>query len=172
MKLPLVLVIEDNKFAYSTPLAKQMAIERVSDRALSYGVPSVMVDGNDMLAVYDAARTAVDRARAGGGPSVIGVDTMRMRGHAEHDDMRYVDRALLEEWTAKDPIPRFRRHLVEQAGVSEAQLEELDRTTKRYVLDEADLALAMPEADGATVGEGVFAPSAFPARLELVRPPF
>lgn len=173
LKLPFVLVIEDNKYAFSTPIARQMAIERVSDRALSYGIPSVMVDGNDMLAVYDAAKEAVGRARGGGGPSVIGVDTMRMKGHAEHDDMRYVDKALLAEWTARDPIQRYRNHLIEQSTATEAELADLDRQTKAYAEAESQLALEMPMPDPATAGTGVFAgPDTFPAHLELVRSPF
>ena len=89
-KLPLVVVAEDNKYAYSTPIAKQMAITRIDERAAAYGIPHEMVDGNDMLAVYDVAKRMVDRARAGGGAALIGVDTMRMQGHAQHDDARYV----------------------------------------------------------------------------------
>lgn len=173
LKLPFVLVIEDNKYAYSTPIARQMAIERVSDRALSYGIPSVMIDGNDMLAVYDAAAEAVGRARDGGGPSVIGVDTMRMRGHAEHDDMRYVDKALHAEWTARDPIPRYRNHLIEQSIATEAELADLDRQTKAHAEAESQEALDMPMPDPTTAAAGVFAgPGTFPAHLELVRSPF
>ena len=89
-RVPLVVVAEDNKYAYSTPIAKQMAIKRIDERAAAYGIPHELVDGNDMLAVYDVAKRMVDRARAGEGASLIGVDTMRMQGHAQHDDARYV----------------------------------------------------------------------------------
>ncbi len=106
-KLPLVVIAEDNKFAYSTPIAKQMAIPRIDLRAEAYGVPHEMVDGNDMLAVYEASVRAVARARAGDGPTLLGVDTMRMRGHAEHDDMRYVPKELLAEWEARDAIAQI-----------------------------------------------------------------
>ena len=106
-KIPLVVVAEDNKFAYSTPISKQMAITRIDERAAAYGIPHEMVDGNDILAVYDVAKRMVDRARAGEGASLIGIDTMRMQGHAQHDDARYVPKALIEQWAAKDPIARY-----------------------------------------------------------------
>ena len=110
-KLPLVVVAEDNKYAYSTPIAKQMAITRIDERAAAYGIPHEMVDGNDILAVYDVAKRMVDRARAGEGASLIGVDTMRMQGHAQHDDARYVPKPLLEEWADEGSaraVPRRR----------------------------------------------------------------
>src|SRR5688572_28134908 len=100
-KAALVVVAEDNKFAYSTPISKQMAITRIDDRAASYGVPHELVDGNDMLAVYDAAKRMVDDARAAKGAGLIGVDTMRMQGHAQHDDARYVPKELLAGWEKK-----------------------------------------------------------------------
>src|SRR5207237_2132929 len=103
-KLPLVVIAEDNKYAYSTPIAKQMAITRIDERAASYGIPHELVDGNDILAVYDAAKRMVDRARAGEGTSLLGVDTMRMQGHAQHDDARYVPPEMLDEWVKKDPL--------------------------------------------------------------------
>src|SRR6476646_1126189 len=94
-RIPLVVVAEDNKFAYSTPIARQMAIKRIDERASSYGIPHELVDGNDMLAVYDVAKRMVDSARAGGGAQLVGVDTMRMQGHAQHDDARYVPAAVM-----------------------------------------------------------------------------
>ena len=100
-KAPLVVVAEDNKYAYSTPISKQMAIARIDERAAAYGIPHEMVDGNDMLAVYDVAKRMVDRARAGEGASLVGVDTMRMQGHAQHDDARYVPKTLMDEWAKR-----------------------------------------------------------------------
>ncbi len=138
--LPLVVVAEDNKYAYSTPIAKQMAISRIDERAAAYGIPHEMVDGNDMLAVYDVARRMVDRARAGGGPSLIGVDTMRMQGHAQHDDARYVPKALLESWAARDPIARFRQRLIDDGYASRQDLEDIDDMAKDYVAEEASAA--------------------------------
>lgn len=172
-KLPLVVVAEDNKYAYSTPISKQMAIKRIDERAASYGIPHELVDGNDMLAVYDAATRMVDRARAGGGAQLLGVDTMRMQGHAQHDDARYVPKAVIDEWTAKDPIVRFRRTLVERGAAREKQIADIDATIKDYAAKEADIAAAEPMPDPATVARGVYAGDdvAVP-RVELVKSPF
>lgn len=156
-KLPLVVIAEDNKYAYSTPIRQQMAIERLDWRAEAYGIPHEMVDGGDMLAVYDAAHRAVAHARAGGGPSLVAVDVMRLRGHAEHDDMRYVPPALLEEWTARDGLPRYRRELAATGVASEAELDAIDADCRARAGREADLAEAMPLPDAATAGRGVYA---------------
>jgi pyruvate dehydrogenase E1 component alpha subunit/2-oxoisovalerate dehydrogenase E1 component alpha subunit len=172
-KIPLIVVAEDNKFAYSTPVSKQMGITRIDERAASYGIPHELVDGNDMLAVYDVARRMVDRARGGGGASLIGIDTMRMQGHAQHDDARYVPKAMLEEWAAKDPIARFRRHLLDNSVATEKDLDDIDALTKRYAADEADQAEQSPMPDPATVTRGVYAGDDYAVpRLELVKSPF
>jgi pyruvate dehydrogenase E1 component alpha subunit/2-oxoisovalerate dehydrogenase E1 component alpha subunit len=172
-KLPLVVVAEDNKYAYSTPIAKQMAIARIDERACSFGIPHELVDGNDMLAVYDVAKTMVDRARAGGGASLIGVDTMRMHGHAQHDDARYVPKELLDRWTALDPLARFRTVIVERGAASENQLDDIDRMTRGYAAKEADLAVDEPMPDPATVARGVYAGDDFASpKVELVKSPF
>ena len=172
-KIPLVVVAEDNKYAYSTPIAKQMAITRIDERAAAYGIPHELVDGNDMLAVYDVARRMVDRARAGEGAALIGIDTMRMQGHAQHDDARYVPKAMVEEWTAKDPIARFRRHLVDTSTATAKELDEIDAMTKNLAAEEARLAEDDPMPDPATVARGVYAGDDFAVpRLELVKSPF
>ena len=172
-KAPLVVVAEDNKFAYSTPIAKQMAITRIDERAAAYGIPHAMVDGNDILAVYDVAKRMVDRARAGEGASLIGVDTMRMQGHAQHDDARYVPKALLEEWQAKDPIARFTKVLLERGAADENRIAEIDRMAKSYAAEEADEAEKSPMPDPDSVVRGVYAGDdhAQP-KLEFVKSPF
>ncbi len=134
-----------------------MAIARIDQRAEAYGVPHEMVDGNDMLAVYEASSRAVARARAGEGPSLIGVDTMRMRGHAEHDDMRYVPKELLAEWEARDAIARYRAGLLGEQLATARELDDLDRRAHEHARDEADLAEGEPMPDPATVGQGVYA---------------
>ena len=173
-KIPLVVVAEDNKYAYSTPIAKQMAITRIDERAASYGVPHELVDGNDMLAVYDVAKRMVDNARAGGGAQLIGVDTMRMQGHAQHDDARYVPKAVLDEWAAKDPLERFKKVLIqERQTASEKDFADIDRMTKEYAATEADLAVDEPMPDPATVARGVYAGDDFAIpKVELVTSPF
>jgi TPP-dependent pyruvate/acetoin dehydrogenase alpha subunit len=172
-KAPLVVVVEDNKYAYSTPIAKQMAITRIDERAASYGIPHELVDGNDMLAVYDAAKRMVDRARAGEGASLLGVDTMRLQGHAQHDDARYVPGAMLEEWTKKDPLPRFRQTLIEKGTVKKKQLDEIERIAKELAAKEADLAVDDPPPDPATLTRGVYAGDDFALpKLEFMGSPF
>lgn len=172
-KLAIVVIAEDNKYAYSTPTAKQMAIDRIDRRAEAYGIPHEMVDGNDMLAVLAATRRAVARARAGDGPTLIGVDTMRMKGHAEHDDMRYVPPALLEEWRARDPLTRYRAVLLDGGVATAVELDDVDRVTVEYALAESREAEDAPMPDPATAGRGVFAGDAwFEPRCEIVKSPF
>ncbi len=156
-QLPMVVICENNQYAYSTPLARQMRIEHIADRAAGYGMPGVIVDGNDFCAVYEAASQAVERARAGGGPTLIECKTMRMRGHAIHDNMAYVPTELLETWARRDPIARIEallreRGLLDDAGLA-ALLERIDRE-----LDEAQAhAEASPYPDPSEVTQGVYA---------------
>jgi TPP-dependent pyruvate/acetoin dehydrogenase alpha subunit len=173
-KLPLVVLAEDNKYAYSTPIARQMSIPRIDLRAEAYGIPHEMVDGNDVLAVYDATARAVARGRAGGGPALVGVDTMRMKGHAEHDDMRYVPAALLDEWRARDPIVRYRAHLLEAGVASDGELGEVERVSKAYAEAEARLAEEAPMPEPSSAYGGVYAGEEQQAapRLEIVKSPF
>src|SRR6202023_125408 len=98
-------VLENNQFAYSTPLHLQFAVDPV-ERARAYGFPGERVDGNDVEAVFDVTRRARERALAGAGPTLIEAVTMRMHGHAAHDDMRYVPADLIEQWRGRDPIER------------------------------------------------------------------
>ncbi|HSC29787.1 MAG TPA: thiamine pyrophosphate-dependent dehydrogenase E1 component subunit alpha [Vicinamibacterales bacterium] len=172
-KIPLVVVAEDNKYAYSTPISKQMAISRIDERAAAYGIPHEMVDGNDILAVYDVARRMVDAARRGEGASLIGVDTMRMQGHAQHDDARYVPAGMIEKWAKRDPIAGYRRCLIEAGIASEKDLDDIDGMTKSYAAEEARLAEDSPMPDPATVTRGVYAGDGFATpRLEFVKSPF
>ena len=172
-KAPLVVVAEDNKFAYSTPIAKQMLIKRIDERAAAYGIPHEMVDGNDMLAVYDVAKRMVDRARAGEGASLIGIDTMRMEGHAQHDDARYVPKEIVEQWRGKDPIARFTKVLLERGAANEKRIAEIDKMSKSYAAEEADLAEQSPMPDPSTVARGVYAgDDVAQPKLEFVKSPF
>ena len=114
--LPNVFVIENNQFAYSTPISMQSKSETFAAKAVAYGIPGVKVDGTDVLAVHDAVAAGVARARAGNGPSIVEGVTMRMHGHAEHDPADYVPHAMYEEWSKKDPVELFEKVLLE-AGV-------------------------------------------------------
>src|SRR5215210_4806666 len=105
-RLPIVFLLENNRFAYSTPNDLEFAVDPV-ERAHTYGFPGVNVDGNDVEAVFEAAREAVDRARDGGGPTLIEARTMRMHGHGAHDDMSYVPKEMFEEWSQRDPIELY-----------------------------------------------------------------
>jgi len=172
-RLPLVLIAEDNKYAYSTPTSQQMAIKRIDERAAAYGIPHEMIDGTDVLAVYEAASRAVERARGGGGPTLIGVDVMRMKGHAEHDDQRYVPRALLDEWRERDPLARYRGWLQAEGVASAPELDDIDSMTHGYADQESQLGDASPMPDPADVGRGVWAgDELFAPRLEIVKSPF
>jgi TPP-dependent pyruvate/acetoin dehydrogenase alpha subunit len=151
-RLPVVFVLENNQYAYSTPLAKQFAIDPV-ERARVYGFPGVTVDGNDVEAVFDAVRVARARALAGEGPTLIEAVTMRMHGHAAHDDMRYVPPELLAEWARRDPIERQERRLA-ALGVDVAELRAVVEAEVEAAAAEA---LAAPMPDPADATRGVFA---------------
>lgn len=124
-KLPLVFVCENNMYGISNCQRNHMQITDVSDRAGAYGIPGVTVDGNDVIAVYEAAAAAIARARKGDGPSLIECKTWRWRGHFEGDPGAYKDPAEQEAWLEKDPIPRFARKLVELTYASSAELDEI-----------------------------------------------
>jgi TPP-dependent pyruvate/acetoin dehydrogenase alpha subunit len=155
-RLPVVFLLENNQFAYSTPNELEFAVDPV-ERARTYGFPGLKVDGNDVEAVFDAAREAVDRARRGDGPTLIECETMRMHGHGAHDDMSYVPKEMFEEWGRRDPIERYERRLAEEHGFDHEELREIREDVKGEVAEAAEKALAspMPEPDLAT--EGVFA---------------
>ncbi len=124
-KLPVIFFCENNLYGEGTPQSKQAPISQLSLRAQGYAMPGVTVDGNDVLAVYEATRVAVERARRGDGPTLIEGLTYRYRGHYEGDPQVYRSRQEVAEWEARDPIPRFRRWLVE-AGISESDIEAVE----------------------------------------------
>jgi TPP-dependent pyruvate/acetoin dehydrogenase alpha subunit len=157
-RLPVVFVLENNRFAYSTPNELEFAVDPV-ERAHAYGLGGVNVDGNDVEEVFEAARQAVDLARAGGGPTLIECQTMRMHGHGAHDDMRYVPKELHEEWARRDPIERYAERLVADHGFSADELEQIRSDVRAYVDDCAAKALASPMPDPKSAASGVFAES-------------
>jgi pyruvate dehydrogenase E1 component alpha subunit/2-oxoisovalerate dehydrogenase E1 component alpha subunit len=157
--LPLVVVAENNGYAYSTPVAMQMRIANIAARAAAYGVAGEIVDGNDVLAVYEATRRAVERARGGGGPTLIETKTFRMKGHAEHDDAGYVPAELFEAWKKKDPIDRFERHLVGGGLATEDDLAAIVAAIDAQLDEEVDFALAAPWPPPERALEGVYEPA-------------
>jgi TPP-dependent pyruvate/acetoin dehydrogenase alpha subunit len=135
-KAPVVFICNNNQYAYSTPLERQMAVENVADRAEAYGMPGEIVDGNDILAVWDAATRAIQRARGGDGPTLIECKTFRMTGHSAHDDAGYVPPELFEYWEERDPINRFERFLTERALIDKGAIDDLQRRIN-HEIDEA-----------------------------------
>ena len=155
-RLPVVFILENNQFAYSTPNELEFAVDPV-ERARSYGFPGVTVDGNDVEAVFEAARAATERAREGGGPTLIEARTMRMHGHGAHDDMSYVPAEMFEEWSQRDPLDLYAARLVADHGFSEDQIETIREEVRAYVAECAEKALASPMPDPQIATEGVFA---------------
>ena len=155
-RLPAVFVLENNQFAYSTPNELEFAVDPV-ERARPYGFPGVSVDGNDVEAVFEAAREAADRARDGAGPTLIECWTMRMHGHGAHDDMSYVPDGLLEEWQARDPIDRYEKRLASEHGFDASEVRGIREEAEREVAAAAETALASPMPDPERAAEGVFA---------------
>jgi TPP-dependent pyruvate/acetoin dehydrogenase alpha subunit len=158
MRLPVVVVCENNQWALSTPVGEEVGAPRVADRALSYGIPGQQVDGNDVEAVYAVAEAAVERARAGGGPTFIEAVTMRMRGHSIIDPADYVPREQLAEWEARDPIRRYRERLEADGIWDAARQAELESELKVAVEAAIERAAALPDPEPGWAHEGVFEP--------------
>ena len=135
-KLPVVYVIENNLYAESTCIADTCNLANIADKAGAYGIPGVTVDGNDVLAVYEAIGEAVTRARGGEGPTLVECKTYRWHGHFEGDAMTYRTKEELEEWKKMDPIPRFRKNLVEIGTFTEQEANKIDQEVAKEV-DEA-----------------------------------
>ncbi len=156
-RLPVVFVCDNNQWAYSTPTHLEFAVEHVADRAQGYGFEGVVVDGTDVLAVYREAKRAIEKARDGGGPTLIECLTLRMEGHAVHDDAFYVPRELFEEWAKRDPIERFRSWLRDNVELSDDEEDEIGSDVKKLLNDAMRRAEESPLPDPATVTEGVYA---------------
>jgi TPP-dependent pyruvate/acetoin dehydrogenase alpha subunit len=150
-KLALIVIAENNGWAYSTPVERQMANPNIADRGTGYGIASVSVDGNNVVEVYEATRHAAARGRAGGGPTLVEAKTMRMKGHAEHDDARYVPKAMIEVWRQRDPILVFERMLQAEGLLNEREKSKIEARIEEEI--RADLAFAeaspFPAPEGA-----------------------
>jgi TPP-dependent pyruvate/acetoin dehydrogenase alpha subunit len=153
-RCPLVVIVENNGYAYSTPLNKQTAAKHLVDKAIGYGIHGEQADGNDVIATYEVTKRAVDRARSGGGVTLIELMTYRRKGHAEHDNQSYVPAGEIDRWASEnDPVDRYVKRLLDE-GVDKRELasidvrvtEEIDRAT-----DEAE-ASPMPDPTDALVG--------------------
>ena len=153
-KLGLVLVVENNLWAYSTPTEMQFAVKDLADRAIGYGIPGVIIDGTDACQVYDATHEAVERAHRGEGPSFIEAKMMRMKGHAIHDAAAYVPQELMEFWRKRDPIARFEKYLLDKKWLSTKENSKLIAEVEQEIEAERAAAEAspMPEPEGAVGG--------------------
>jgi TPP-dependent pyruvate/acetoin dehydrogenase alpha subunit len=156
-RLPVVFICDNNQWAYSTPTHLEYACETLADRAQAYGFEGVVVDGTDVLAVYREAKRAIEKAREGGGPTLIESMTLRMEGHAVHDDAFYVPKELFEEWAKRDPIERFRAWLRANADMTDEEEDEVGATVKRILNQAIERAEQSQLPDPATVTERVFA---------------
>jgi pyruvate dehydrogenase E1 component alpha subunit len=154
---PFVLVIENNQYAYSTPLDQQMHSPNFSERAGVYGITTAAADGNSVTDIYETCIEALDRARAGGGPTVIEATTMRMLGHAIHDGAEYVPRGLLDEWELRDPVAGHRRHLIDTGIASENALDRLDASASERIAEAIAHAEQAPMPDPNTLTDDVYA---------------
>jgi TPP-dependent pyruvate/acetoin dehydrogenase alpha subunit len=155
-KLPVVYVCNNNQYAYSTPLSKQMACTNVIDRAPGYGIPAEMVDGNDVFAVHKAARRAAEHARSGNGPYLIECKTFRMTGHSAHDAADYVPAGVREKWTRKDPITRLERKMIDKAWAGQDEIDRIREEISQELDAAVEWAEKSPYPDAAELLDNVY----------------
>jgi pyruvate dehydrogenase E1 component alpha subunit len=155
-KLPVVFVCNNNQYAYSTPLSLQMACANVADRGPAYNMPAEIVDGNDVLAVYQAGQRAVEHARSGKGPYLLECKTFRMTGHSAHDAAHYVPKGLFDEWGKLDPITRLEARMLLAGWAERAEIEERHAAIRQEVDEAVAWAEASPYPDPATLLDDVY----------------
>ena len=154
---PLVVVVENNGYAYSTPLSKQTAAKQLVDKAIGYGIAGDQADGNDVIATYEVTRRAVDRARAGGGVTLIELITYRRKGHAEHDNQSYVPPGEIDRWASEnDPVDRYVKRLLAE-GFDHAELKAIDAKVTLEIDNATDEAEASPMPDPTDALVGIYA---------------
>jgi pyruvate dehydrogenase E1 component alpha subunit len=156
-QLPIVYVCDNNQWAYSTPTYLSYPIEHIADRAAAYGFEGVVVDGTDVLAVYREARRAIEKAREGGGPTLLECLTLRMEGHAVHDDAFYVPKEMFEQWAARDPIERYRTWLLDNAGMTDDEEGDITSAVKRLMNDALERADQSPLPESESLEASVYA---------------
>src|ERR1041384_8179703 len=161
-KLPLIVVAEYNQYAYSTPTSLQTAVKDLAEKAAGYGIPGYIVDGNDVIACYEATKLAADYARSGNGAVLIEAKTYRRKGHAEHDDQRYVAEGEVEWWAKNnDPVDRFEKYLL-QTGVTQQQLDAITADVVREIDEDTAWAESSPMPDAEQAALNVFDNSIVP----------
>jgi len=156
-RLPVVYVCENNQYGMSMSTQRAFNIDRVSQRADSYGMAGVTVDGNDIVTVYDAASEAVERARSGGGPTLVECMTYRWKGHSKSDQELYRTKEEIEAWKRKDPIKMFRELLVSEGTLDEEEFASIEEEASRTIAAALEFAKSSPEPDADTILEGVYA---------------
>jgi TPP-dependent pyruvate/acetoin dehydrogenase alpha subunit len=154
--LGLVLLVENNLWAYSTPADMQFHVKDLAERAIAYGIPGVIVDGTDVCQVYDAAHEACERARGGQGPTLIEAKMMRMKGHAIHDAAEYVPKLLFDYWRKRDPIARFEDYLLKKKWLSPAENRELITGVDQELEADRTFAVASPMPEPESAAGGVY----------------
>ncbi|MGB6677530.1 MAG: thiamine pyrophosphate-dependent dehydrogenase E1 component subunit alpha [Terriglobales bacterium] len=157
--LGLVLIVESNLWAYSTPSEMQYRVKDLAERAIAYGIPGVIVDGTDACQVYDAAHEACERARRGEGPTLIEAKMMRMKGHAIHDAAEYVPKPLFEYWRKRDPIARFEKYLLGKKWLTSQENERLIADVELELEADRDFAVASPMPEPESAAGGVYCDS-------------
>jgi hypothetical protein len=155
-KAPFVLVLENNQWAYSTPVKRQVPLENLADRAKAYGIPSYTVDGNDVVAVYTTAKEAVDRARNGEGPILIEVKTFRRMGHAQHDPAEYVPKDMRAYWEGRDPVALYEKYLTAEKLLDEKSKKEIGDKIDQLLSKERDFAENSPMPPPEFAEHGVY----------------
>jgi TPP-dependent pyruvate/acetoin dehydrogenase alpha subunit len=169
-KAPFVLIVENNQWAYSTPVERQAPLKDLADRAKAYGIESAIVDGNDAVAVERTTRTAVAHARAGHGPVLIEAKTMRMRGHAQHDAAEYVPKQMLEEWKKRDPLDRYEKFLNGNKLWDAKIKKEIDARIAREIQADVEFAENSPFPPPELAGEGVYCEGCHTVEADWKRP--
>jgi len=167
-RLPLIIIAEHNWYAYSTPTSKQTAVKNLADKAAGYGIPGHIVDGNDVVACYETMKRVVEFARGGGGAAIIEAKTYRRKGHAEHDDQRYLPAGELEEWERKDPLDRFERHLISQKAATREEMDKIITDVEREIDEDVAWAESSPMPEPEQAAYNVFDNTIVPPAL---RPP-
>lgn len=156
-ELPVIFVCENNLYAMGTHQSKAMVLEDIADRAVAYGIPGVLVDGNDVIAVYEAARKAVARARKSGGPTLIECKTYRHKGHSRIDPAKYRSKEEVEEWLKKDPIERLKRRILKTTVLTEAYIQQVEKDISEEVEEAVKYAIDSPYPDPSEALEDVYA---------------
>jgi TPP-dependent pyruvate/acetoin dehydrogenase alpha subunit len=156
-KLPIVYLCNNNQYAYSTPVTRQMAVKHITERAQGYGFPCHRVDGNEVLAVYEATKKAIARARRGEGPTLIECETFRMTGHSAHDGAEYIPKDLMDKWKKRDPIPRFENYVLNKSILSRRDVKDLNERVWNVVEEAVVRGEQSPLPNPDELLDGVFA---------------